>query len=144
MDGQSSCNNITDFRPSAVQSATIQPQSRVLKGKPPYERKTGFCSTVEVCSFKWAISDRLTSRGIFFCGLRLMGTGFCEFYLVHLSVVLLVFRRILRNLVKWKGIRHKNLYLKAVDIHITCLSYLNVLDISKYMYVFFCMIMKSM
>ncbi|TNN38934.1 hypothetical protein EYF80_050894 [Liparis tanakae] len=28
MEGQSSCSSITDFRPSAVQSATIQPQSR--------------------------------------------------------------------------------------------------------------------
>ena len=35
MEGQTSCSSISVFRPSAVQSATIQPQSRVLKGKPP-------------------------------------------------------------------------------------------------------------
>lgn len=35
MKGHFSCRSITDFSPSAVQSATIQPQSRVLKGKPP-------------------------------------------------------------------------------------------------------------
>ena len=36
--GHFSCSSITDFSPSAVQSATIQPQSRVLKGKPPWGR----------------------------------------------------------------------------------------------------------
>lgn len=44
MEGQSSCSSITDFRPSAVQSATIQPQSRVLKGKPPWQKKNSFLS----------------------------------------------------------------------------------------------------
>ena len=37
MKGHFSCSSITDFSPSAVQSATIQPQSRVLKGKPPWK-----------------------------------------------------------------------------------------------------------
>lgn len=37
MKGHFSCSNIIDFSPSAVQSATIQPQSRVLKGKPPWK-----------------------------------------------------------------------------------------------------------
>lgn len=37
MKGHFSCRSITDFSPSAVQSATIQPQSRVLKGKPPWK-----------------------------------------------------------------------------------------------------------
>lgn len=46
MEAQCSCSSITDFRPSAVQSATIQPQSRVLKGKPPSrQNKTEMYST---------------------------------------------------------------------------------------------------
>lgn len=38
-EGQSSCSSIRDFSPSAVQSATIQPQSCVLKGKPPCSKR---------------------------------------------------------------------------------------------------------
>lgn len=37
MKGHFFCRSMTDFSPSAVQSATIQPQSRVLKGKPPWK-----------------------------------------------------------------------------------------------------------
>lgn len=35
-----SCSSMTLLSPSAVQSETIQPQSRVLNGKPPYGDKT--------------------------------------------------------------------------------------------------------
>lgn len=74
-EGHSSCSSITDFRPSAVQSATIQPQSLVLKGKPPCRGAGGLRPTV----------DRFHLQRVFL-------------YLVHLSVELLVLRRVFRNL----------------------------------------------
>lgn len=40
-EGQGSCSSIRDFRPLAMQLATIQPQSQVMKGKPQSTLKTG-------------------------------------------------------------------------------------------------------
>lgn len=59
-EGQSSCRSITDFRPSAVQSATIQPQSRVLKGKPPWPQQT---NGINITRKSWtAFSKRVFSN----------------------------------------------------------------------------------
>lgn len=47
MEGHCFCRSSKDFKASAVQSATIQPQSSVLKGKPPCKDRVQQCSSLQ-------------------------------------------------------------------------------------------------
>lgn len=50
IEGHCFCRSSTAFKASAVQSATIQPQSSVLKEKPPYRDRVQQCSSLQSCN----------------------------------------------------------------------------------------------
>lgn len=129
MEGQSSCSSITDFRPSAVQSATIQPQSRVLKGKPPWPKQNKMqkkCMCIRANKQKYLFQKPFLAFLFKACFIIKCWKVPLVFYLVHLSVVLLVLRRILRDLLRMeKLVRHnKSLLWKQFILHCFNLKYI--------------------
>ena len=50
MEGHCCCRSSTAFKASSVQSATIQPQSSVLKEKPPYRDRVSQRSSLQSCN----------------------------------------------------------------------------------------------
>lgn len=71
-EGPGSCSSISELRPLAMQLATIQPRSQVMKGKPQSALKTG--------AYVWKQRKKTTNL----CnGLEAISRPPCVFYLVQ-------------------------------------------------------------